>query len=212
MNVQLEFDPRTNLRQIFPTLLGRFQLPDAGKLAPRIAEVVQEKRKQDGGVQKSNMGGWHSDATLMQWPELEFADLADTFRSAVSHMTVATSGITRFRLSLQLTAWANINGPGAFNSSHIHPGNHWSGVLYVQVPDFSSDPIRQAGQIEFTDPRGPINMLQSPGQVSVFSHSPATGEILVFPSWLYHNVLPYSIDAERISIAFNARIEQFEKA
>ena len=208
--MQLPFEPRRDMKRIFSTPLAIFEVPGAAELTPRIAEVVLGREKADTGVNRSNRGGWHSDDKMLLWPELEFADLGDTFRSAVSHMIAITSGKPRFNVDLSLGAWANVNRAGSFNSPHIHPENHWSGVFYVQTADFSSDPIKNAGDIEFQDPRGAVCMLPTPGQSDVLSIKPIQGTIIVFPSWLYHRVSMFSIDVVRISIAFNARINKFQ--
>ncbi|MDX1460259.1 MAG: TIGR02466 family protein [Xanthomonadales bacterium] len=205
----LEFDPRTNVQAIFPTPLGKFEVPNARELMPRIAEAILARERQEQGVSGSNRGGWHSEGKLLSWPELEFANLGELFRESVAHMLSATTGHRRFNLDLHLAAWANVNRPGAFNTMHIHPNNHWSGVLYVQTPDLSDDPVPKAGNIEFQDPRGPINMVKPPGSMSALSIPPQQGTMLVFPSWLFHGVSPFTKDVVRISIAFNARIDRF---
>jgi uncharacterized protein (TIGR02466 family) len=209
--VQLPFDKENQLLKFFPTHVGGFQLPNTSELAPRISNVILEREKQESGVQRSNMGGWHSDDQLLNWPELQFADLGDTFRSAVSHMIAATSGVARFNVRLTMAAWANVNRAGTSNSVHIHPDNHWSGVLYVKSPNFFTDPLKNAGAIQFQDPRGAINMLKTPGLSDNVACAPEVGRILVFPSWLYHSVSPFSLDEVRISIAFNARISEFKE-
>lgn len=197
--------------QAFPTPLGLFYLPNHESLCPKIEGVILEREKKEPGVTISNLGGWHSNSRLLTWPELKFADLADTFRSAVSNMIAATCGAKKFETKLQLAAWANVNRKGSSNACHIHPEFHWSGVLYVKTPDLSEDPVRKAGCIEFQDPRGPVNMLATPGQTNLLSIPVEQGMMLVFPSWLYHWVNPFSLDAIRISIAFNARIETFRE-
>ncbi len=83
-------------------------------------------------------------------------------------------------------------------------------MFYVQAPNFKNDPVRKAGQLELLDPRGPIAMVRSPGQVDLFTVQPKAGMIVLFPSWLYHCVNSFTLDAVRISIAFNARIDNFE--
>ena len=103
--MQLSFNPKTDLKQAFATPIGLFQLPNAGELAPKIANVVLAREKKEAGVVRSNFGGWHSDEDLLRWPELQFADIADTCRSAVSHMIAVTSGEKKFNTKLALSAW-----------------------------------------------------------------------------------------------------------
>lgn len=191
--------------------MGLFRLPNVEELAPKIADVVFAREKKEPGVEISNLGGWHSDSQLLFWPELQFADLADTFRNTVNHMIAATCGTQKFQTKLQLSAWANVNRKGSANACHNHPGFHWSGVLYVKTPDLSDDPVRKAGYIEFQDPRGPVNMMKSPGLANLMSVPAEEGMIIVFPSWLSHWVNAFSVDDTRISIAFNARIEKYRE-
>ena len=208
--MQVPFNIRENVNQLFPTPLGTFNYPNAREVMPKIAEVILAKERADEGIRRSNKGGWHSDDTLLTWPELQFADLADTFRSATAHMITLMSKESRFNADLAIGAWANINRAGQFNSPHIHPNNHWSGVLYVKSPDFSVDPLPNAGRIEFQDPRGPCGMLPHPGMKNTLSLGPREGTMLLFPSWLYHWVNTFTIDVLRISIAFNVKINNFE--
>lgn len=208
--MQLPFDPRRNLSMMFATPMGDFEVPGAEELNPKIAEVILAREKASDSLKRSNKGGWHSGDDLLTWPDLQFADLADTFRSAASHMIAATSGKPRFNVELEMIAWANVNRAGEFNSPHLHPENHWSGVYYVQTPDFSGDRMFKAGTIEFADPRNGAFMFRMPGQKDMLSLTPRPGMIVIFPSWLHHWVNPFSIDAVRISIAFNARIRKFE--
>ena len=69
----------------------------------------------------------------------------------------------------------------------------------------------QGGEIVFRDPRGPsIAMYETPGidlpwvrSGTGIPFSPATGHLLIFPSWLEHQVERFAGAGERISIAFN---------
>jgi uncharacterized protein (TIGR02466 family) len=209
--MQMKFEADKDLMHLFATPLGRFSLINSKEARSKIAEVILAKEAADPGLHKSNKGGWHSESDLLKWPELEFAELEKTFRFAVSKMIAVTSPHKRFKADIKMSAWANVNRPGSFNSAHVHPENQWSGVFYVQTADFSSDPIRRGGYIEFQDPRGPIQMLSNPSNMpDKVGIQPREGGILVFPSWLFHSVNAFSIDVTRISIAFNARIEHFE--
>jgi len=87
-------------------------------------------------------------------------------------------------------------------------------VYYIRAGDFEDDPLPKAGKLQFYDPRGSINMLQHPGKSrygGTMTVTPQNGLLVVFPAWLYHSVNPFLSDIERISIAFNARIVQFEE-
>ena len=70
----------------------------------------------------------------------------------------------------------------------------------------------KGGEIYFRDPRGPaVAMYETPGidlpwigaGVGI-PFAPATGYLLIFPSWLEHRVERFEGEGERISIAFNA--------
>lgn len=109
--------------------------------------------------------------------------------------------------------WININKQGGFNPPHIHPGQTYSGVYYLSVPEGS-------GNIHFLDPRpAPIygtpdlnvendkNVYSNnnPYDSRVFSHCPREGYVVFFPSWLVHYVDPNPTPSPRISIAFNVK-------
>lgn len=208
--MHLPFDPKVNIKEVFTTPLGLFAVPGADQLNRLLEEAILAREASDTTVERSNYGGWHSDDTLLNWPEIASANLGDTFRSAVSHMIAWTTRMQRFNIRLTLGAWANVNRAGTFNTSHIHPGNHFSGVYYVRAPDLADDGIRNAGNIQFYDPRGPISMVQLPGQLDTLSIPPREGTLLIFPAWLYHSVNSFTRDKVRISIAFNARIDEFQ--
>lgn len=90
-----------------------------------------------------------------------------------------------------LHAWATVTSNGSYHLSHTHPASLVSGVYYVDVP-------ADAGPILFRDPRGPRPPFDAPLTIH-----PRSGELLLFPSWLSHEVAPTPGAAPRISIAFN---------
>jgi uncharacterized protein (TIGR02466 family) len=53
--------------------------------------------------------------------------------------------------------WANINPPGGFNRTHIHPNSLWSGVYYVKTP-------KNCGHLKLEDPRS-VSLMTRPRQV-----------------------------------------------
>lgn len=99
--------------------------------------------------------------------------------------------------------WINILGEGGHHSGHIHPGSILSGTLYIAVPD-------GAGDIRFEDPRlarmmaaPPLRDAVEESQQRFVYVTPRPGEILLWESWLRHEVMPGRSEEARISISFN---------
>ena len=80
------------------------------------------------------------------------------------------------------------------------PGFVWSGVFHVDGGKGEAAPAGN-GNIEFMDPR--------PGNhhATKYALRPYAGQVLIFPSWLWHYVNPFRGQGERISIAFNAKVK-----
>jgi uncharacterized protein (TIGR02466 family) len=99
--------------------------------------------------------------------------------------------------------WANLLKSGGHHSGHIHPHSIISGTLYVEAP-------ANSGAIRFEDPRLPLMMaapthrMDAPEELQTFvSFEPRPGLLLLWESWLRHEVLPGSGKADRLSISFN---------
>jgi len=81
---------------------------------------------------------------------------------------------------------------------HNHPRGWLSGVIYLKLPETSK---RDEGAIEFVlhGYDGPILNDKHPRTL----HHPDKGQIVLFPSSLFHKTLPFSTDDERLSVAFD---------
>lgn len=99
--------------------------------------------------------------------------------------------------------WINILPQGGVHTSHIHPHSVISGTTYVTLPTGTS-------AIKFEDPRLPM-MMAAPARVkearpelrSFHYVSPDVGDVLLWESWLRHEVPVNLAEDERISISFN---------
>ena len=103
--------------------------------------------------------------------------------------------------------WINILEPGGFHSGHIHPHAIISGVYYAQIPDGASS-------IRFEDPRLPMMMAapqrndDAPQELLNYVYlAPEAGMMLMWESWLRHEVVRNEADDLRISVSFNFRRE-----
>jgi uncharacterized protein (TIGR02466 family) len=99
--------------------------------------------------------------------------------------------------------WVNVLKPGAAHSGHIHPHSVLSGTVYVAVPQGSSG-------LRLEDPRLGLMMAAPPRRadapedlLSFVTVTPQVGTVLLWESWLRHEVPAHAGKAPRISVSFN---------
>jgi uncharacterized protein (TIGR02466 family) len=99
--------------------------------------------------------------------------------------------------------WVNLLKGGGHHSGHIHPHSIISGTFYVEVP-------KGSGSIAFEDPRLSLMMAAPPREKNAPEElrttvrvEPRPGLLLLWESWLRHEVLAGTGRGERLSISFN---------
>lgn len=102
--------------------------------------------------------------------------------------------------------WVNVLEPGGSHTGHIHPHCVLSGTYYVKVPDGASS-------LKFEDPRLPMMMsAPAPREEADDDHrrfiyvAPKAGDVLLWESWLRHEVTVNRATTSRISVSFNYRL------
>lgn len=113
--------------------------------------------------------------------------------------------------------WFQCANRGAFHDLHTHGNCSWSGVYVVQVDEPASraaHPVYGAAN-GVTRLYGPSfaalagghadlgNAYLQPPHIDI---EPVPGQLVLFPSWLAHQALPYDGDSERIIISLNASV------
>ncbi len=100
--------------------------------------------------------------------------------------------------------WANVMPQGTIHTGHIHPLSVVSGTFYVSVPK------KDTPALKFEDPRFTQMMAVPPKKrnpraknLNFYSYLPKEGEVVLFESWLRHEVNQNNSDQLRISISFN---------
>ena len=151
--------------------------------------------------------GYTSYASLNDLPirDPNFGDLKRLLDRHVARFAEASGfdlGGKRLKLD---SLWVNVLDGKAGHSGHIHPHSVVSGTLYVALPPGSRG-------LKFEDPRLAMMMAAPPRREdapemlrSFVEVVPAVGEVLLWESWLRHEVPPGSAKDRRISISFNYR-------
>ncbi len=194
----------------FPTPILVRHWPGSEPLNRELHALVLEKERAQASVGKSNFGGWHSDEDLFEWGGPAIEELKERVGQACQEITSQACGeaVKGLSAEMRVTGWANLARDRAYNGIHNHPDCTWSGAYYVSLGErIGDDPLN--GIIEFLDPRMGVNWVQLPGQPfgSQLQINPEAGTMVVFPSWMHHWVHPFHGTGERISIAFNVRME-----
>ncbi len=99
--------------------------------------------------------------------------------------------------------WVNVMGKHCQHASHLHPLSTISGTYFLQTPAGS-------GSLKFEDPRLPAFMSSPPRKGKAkrdnqhfFEFKPQAGDLILFESWLKHEVTPNQSSQNRISVSFN---------
>ena len=180
MAIEVNLKDGTNL--IFATPIVHHRLADAAAINAVLKDAILAEEKLHPGVQKSNVGGWHSDDGVLDWPHPEIDLLKRGIGEVVNRMLGRITGTKGATTALQVVAWANVLRDSHYNKIHHHPNCVLSGVYYVEVG--ASDPDRpESGLIEFLDPRFGVDLTEIPG-------SPFGGKYKVTPEPGSHAPVP----------------------
>jgi uncharacterized protein (TIGR02466 family) len=132
-----------------------------------------------------------------------FADLVEQLDGHARHFARALDFDMDVRRLALDSLWINVLKPGGFHTAHIHPLSILSGTYYVRVPEGAS-------AIRYEDPRLPMMMAAPPkkpraarARRTFVSAEPKAGTLLMWESWLRHEVPVNTARTERISISFN---------
>ena len=195
---------------LFSTPVVTLDVADAAALNSELRATIENREKSHPGTQHSNLGGWQSDWEMDRWGGAGAIKLLAIGRNTANRITTNRQG-QPVSVTWRANMWANVNRTGHGNEFHSHPGSFWSGVYYVDDGGSDADPSL-GGELEFMDPRGPGPAMYAPhlafgsAGLSVGANEmirPRSGRLVMFPSWLLHQVRPYAGKAVRISIAFN---------
>lgn len=197
---------REHLSMAYPTPILVYPWPDSEALNADLHALIVAAEQAGPGIVRSNIGGWHSTADFFGRDAACIRTLLTRIERVMVELTrvfLSPSGASR-RYRFQVEGWANLLRQGGYHNVHNHPNAHWSGVYYVSDnPQVAGRPM--SGKLEFIDPRSVTSMLHA-DDISIYGRQlldPRAGVMVVFPSWLQHQVHPYFGDGERIAVSFN---------
>jgi len=188
-----------NIENIFTNFIAKETLNIDNAKIERFCQ--QERERDPKGRSVSNIGGWQS-----QKFHYFSTDLQDLYHIVDDRFKYLTRHFNLREVEKNiLSHWININSKSSFHYRHPHPLNLFVAVYYVKVPPNSGNIILHNPQNNYYMYMGP-HMIESYNTFNstTYSVQPKEGELLIFPGWLEHEVLPSNTDEERISISFNS--------
>ena len=194
------------MKFLFVTPLYRATLEtDPGELEAACLSVAEDDEAGQTWCEQNGYPGYTSYASLsdLPWRFPVFAALKDALDQHVSTFADQLHfDLGEGRLELE-DLWINILPEGGSHSSHIHPLSVISGTTYVAMPDGTS-------ALKLEDPRhammmaSPPRRKDAPEELRQFVYiKPKVGDVLMWESWLRHEVPTNMSEDERISVSFN---------
>jgi len=201
----------SDIRSLFVTRLYRAKLSEFGKaidaseLEHSCLAIAEDDEAGQDWCEENDYPGYTSYASLtdLPWRSPIFKDLVKVLDKHVAAFAEDLEfDLDGKKLKLE-DIWINILPEGGTHGSHIHPHSVISGTTYVAMPEGTS-------AIKFEDPRSsmmmaaPIRRKGAREELRTFvSQEPAVGEVLLWESWLRHEVPMNMADDNRISVSFN---------
>lgn len=213
---------------LWPTPLGLHRWAEAEAVNPLLVRVFQALRatqrhargepeapffaSDDDLLRRVQLPEWHR---LVQFL---VESLRDTVAAANRHAWPVAAGgaLPALRIAIE-GLWFQTSRSGAFHDVHTHGNCSWSGVYCVQV----DPPERRTAHPAYGDAHGVTRFYGPPLAQGGGAHvdlgtaylqpphvdvPPVPGQLVVFPSWLPHQALPYDGVQDRVIVSFNASV------
>ena len=201
----------SDIKSLFATRLYHAKLSELGKkidqseLEQSCLVIADDDEAGQEWCEENGYAGYTSYASLSDLP-WRFPIFKDLVKVLDAHVAAFAKDV-QFDLGdkkLKLEdIWINILPEGGIHTSHIHPHSVISGTTYVAMPDGAS-------AIKFEDPRlammmaAPTRVKDARDELRTFVYAkPAVGDVLLWESWLRHEVPINMSEEERVSVSFN---------
>ena len=201
----------SQIDSLFVTRLYRARLSELGKpidaeeLEDSCLAIAEDDEAGQDWCEANGYAGYTSYASLtdLPWRSPIFKDLVKVLDKHVAAFAEDLEFDLEGRKLKIEDIWINILPQGGIHTSHIHPHSVISGTTYVAMPTGAS-------AIKYEDPRSammmaaPTRLKEARPEMRQFIYvAPEVGDVLLWESWLRHEVPMNMADDDRISVSFN---------
>ena len=204
----------SNIKSLFATRLYHASLSEHGAIDPVELEnsclvIADDDEAGQNWCEEHGYPGYTSYASLtdLPWRFPIFQAVVDALDKHVADFAEDLEFNLDGRKLVLEDIWINILPEGGIHTSHIHPHSVISGTTYVKMPEGAS-------ALKLEDPRSQM-MMAAPArkpdareEMRQFVYvQPAVGDVLLWESWLRHEVPMNMSEDDRISVSFNYKWE-----
>ncbi|MGB0133103.1 putative 2OG-Fe(II) oxygenase [Dokdonella sp.] len=204
---------------LFSTPFVRTELPSAGVMNTELRALFLQREREGARWRNPdpsmtiNKGLFESNFDLFSWPEPCVQKLHEFCMRKLFAMIGEINGYTNeelYKLESQTHAWFHVTRRNGRFTAHNHPMASWSGVYCVDPGQHDAD-VPDSGVLHFQNPHQQAAMFRDPANRQMLEaytmsgrniHLKA-GELVLFPSWMFHEVFPFQGEGERVTVAFN---------
>jgi len=208
-----------NVQTLFAVPLAVVRFSGAEALNDQLKGLFLEREKageeyrsrKHADTQRGDI--FESRLNLFSWPDEPVKELAGHCHDALVRLVASLNQYDDKhleQLNFEYHSWFHITRAGGYQGLHNHPNASWSGIYCIDPGD--DDPDRpDSGMVRFHDPRSGVAMyldlgnrdLAAPYFMGTLNVCHEAGKLLLFPSYLTHEVFAYIGQRPRIVVAFN---------
>jgi uncharacterized protein (TIGR02466 family) len=206
-----------NVRPLFATPFGEVRLPGCQRLNRELEALFlareNDEHRNPTPSHVPQAETFESRFNLFRWPESCVQELRAFMLNAVAQMAIETTSLKpqdMAKLSFQNHTWFHISRYAGSFVAHNHPLASWSAVYCVRAGEnVAQHP--QSGVLRFLDVRQGANAYLDPANATLqraYALAPVElkleeGQLVIFPSYVFHEVTPFYGSDIRITVASN---------
>lgn len=207
---------------LFSVPLVEFRMDDHEALCEQLKILFLQKAEKDQGIRneirRDTQHGelFESKFDLFHWQDEPVKELAKFCHRALASTIFELSDYSEdefSKLAFDYHAWFHVTKNGGFQALHHHQNASWSGIFCVDPGD-SPQEFPHSGAVRFYDARGFADQyrdagnsrLKLPAKFGGYQIDHEAGRLLIFPSYVDHEIFPYMGQRERVVVAFNCMV------
>lgn len=209
--------PDIQLHPLFAVPFGETRLAPCERLNQELETLFLERETEEHrNPTPSHIAQaetFESRFNLFRWPEACVQELRGFMLDAVARVVIETTTLRAehvARLKFHNHTWFHISRYAGSFIAHNHPLASWSAVYCVRAGETVPE-HPDSGVLRFLDPRQGADAYTDPATTTLhraYALRPleirlAAGQLVVFPSYLFHEVAPFYGRDRRITVATN---------